>query len=421
MSEIVVAQNLNEASLLLDCYRTLDPKHREVFDRYYIPRPEAKDTELIQESKRARKSERPFHWFFTGHTGSGKSTELNRLRDNRELTQNYVPLYIDFTEGIPETRIVEIDYTEVILEMAVACVSTAEKLGCTFSKDLADYVAKWGKDVQIEKTVYTETEGQAGIKLDGWFGWLREQIKSGGKTREVFRESLYKDVNRFIELLNEVVKELEVFFGKKALVIIDGLDHLEVATCEELFTRYYLTLSRPQLSKLFIVPLYLLNTRFRSTIQGQCSTLANIKVFSGPKADDLDPDGFRFYEDLVSRYVPLDFFEPDALESLFRLSAGLVRDMIRLTADACGRAHAARQDKVAVEHVEQVWYQEMKYFQDVLQVPHYPLLERIEEDPNPKGLDELATLIFLKAVVRYPNGLGWYGVHPAVRRFIKER
>jgi hypothetical protein len=419
MPEISIAQNLNEASLLLDCYRTLDPKQREVFERYYIPRPEAKDTELIQESKRARKSERPFHWFFTGHTGSGKSTELNRLRDNRELTRNYVPLYIDFTEGIPETRIVEIDYTEVILEMAVACVGTAETLGCTFSKDLADYIDKWGKDIQFEKTVYTETEGEAGIKLDGWFGWLREQIKSGGKTRTVFRESLYNDVNRFIELLNKVVKELEAFFGKKALVIIDGLDHLEVATCEELFTKYYLTLSRPQLSKLFIVPLYLLNTRFRPTIQGQCSTLANIKVFSAHGKTELHPGGFKFYTDLVARYVSLSFFERDALESLFRLSAGLVRDMIRLTADACSRA--ANQSKVTIDCVEQVWYQEMKYFQDVLQVSHYPLLEKIEGDPNPKGLDELATLIFLKAVVRYPNGLGWYGVHPAVHRFIEER
>ena len=328
---IEIATTLAQASLLLDGYSPLDPGHDpEQFTHYYVKRPVAPlDSRLIRESKAAHRNGRQFHWFFSGHTGSGKSTELNRLMDNPDLTDNYLPLYIDITEGVPERRIVEIDYTEVILEMAVACVRQADDLNIVLPAELQSHIEHWGRDTELIRQEFTGSEGRAGLQVKAWFGWLREEVKSGGETRKVIKEKLYQDINRFIELLNGLALAIETATGKKALVVMDGLDHVDVKPCQDLFTNFFLTLSRPKLSKLFIVPLHLMNTDFRTSIREISATLPNIRVFNKPGSEKLDEAGHDFFKELISRYATLDLFEEEALASLFTLSGGIVRDMIR--------------------------------------------------------------------------------------------
>jgi hypothetical protein len=72
-----------------------------------------------------------------------------------------------------------------------------------------------------------------------------------------------------------------------------------------------------------------------------------------------------------------------------------------------------------MRHVESVWQEAMDFFHGILYRPDYETLEYILRNPYPKGLDNVPNLIFRKAVVYYPNGLGWYGVHPAVQRLLK--
>ena len=73
-----LADNLNDASILLDGYKRLSPANKKDFEAYYVKRPVHTST-LIREATAAVTNNRPFHWFFTGHTGAGKSTELNKL------------------------------------------------------------------------------------------------------------------------------------------------------------------------------------------------------------------------------------------------------------------------------------------------------------------------------------------------------
>jgi hypothetical protein len=419
---IQVAENLEEASEMLDGWRTLDPKEEEKFRQYYVNRQVESHDRIIHEGKTALRSSRTFHWFFSGHTGAGKSTELNRLLLNEELKKDYIPLYIDINEGDPEKRTVKIEYSEIIFEIAVACVKVAEETDkkFTFSKELVEYIDNWRKNAKIEREVYTGTEGSAGVKLGAWFGWLREEIKSGGQTKKTFTEELYADVNKFIELINKLAAEIEKHFKRKALVILDGLDHLEVAPCKDLFSNYSQTLTRPKVSKLFVVSLYLLNTDFRAVIQGSVSTLPNIKVFRDHESDELDDNGYGFYKDLISRYAPLDFFTEEALKSIFRLSAGILRDMIRLTGLACWHANKRKSKIVEEDDVEPVWNETIQFYHDILYKSDYEILKEVRKNPRPPGLDAIPNLIFRKAIVCYPNGWGWYKVHSAVLRLMDQ-
>src|SRR5688572_8742880 len=83
--------SLAEAKLVLDRERAaLDPAIAGDRKLYVDRDPEAHEA-LITEALSAIATHRPFRWFFTGHTGAGKSTELNRIIAAPELVEHYVP------------------------------------------------------------------------------------------------------------------------------------------------------------------------------------------------------------------------------------------------------------------------------------------------------------------------------------------
>jgi len=60
----------------------------------------------------------------------------------------------------------------------------------------------------------------------------------------------------------------------------------------------------------------------------------------------------------------------------------------------------------------------MRFYRNQLRVKDYEALEKVAGQPLPRGIDGVPPLLNSKAVVFYPNGEGWYGVHPAVRRLM---
>jgi hypothetical protein len=408
-----LAHSLEEASILLDGHRSLVPGTTD-YHRLYVERPQV-ESHLIREAIRAQRGRHPFHWCFTGHTGSGKSTELNRIMADPRLGA-YLPLRVDLEA---EFDIHNIDYTDLLLAMARACAEQADHLGCPVPKPVSRAIERWGAEVFTEEEIHTRTEGQAGLKVTLPFLALGEEVRSGGGKREVIRSKISKDVVEFTRLIDELAAVLEGHTGKRILCVIDGLDHIDVKPALDLLNDHYLTFKMPRISKILVIPVALLNTPFLATIEGRYSTVPNIKVFRQPGDGTLDDSGFGFYKDVVSRYVALDRFTEEALASLCRLSAGILREMIRNTGDACGYATDASSQRVGAEHVEPVWNQIMRFYRNQLRAADYKVLRKVEEHPLEAGIDGLPPLLNSKAVVFYPNGEGWYGVHPAVRRLMR--
>jgi hypothetical protein len=150
------AITLSDASIALDGYRVLNPNEAEDFQHFYIPRSETKRV-IVREAIAASRNNRPFHWFYTGHTGAGKSTELNRLIDDNSIRENYLPLLINIKD---EFDIHNIDYTDIIFAIGKACALAADKLEGSVPDGLQDRIASWGKEIVSEETVHTQTEAQ---------------------------------------------------------------------------------------------------------------------------------------------------------------------------------------------------------------------------------------------------------------------
>jgi len=66
-------------------------------------------------------------FFFSGHRGCGKSTELLHLLSNPEISKKYWPINFSIRE---EADIIDIDFRDVLLAMAAACFGNiARKAG----------------------------------------------------------------------------------------------------------------------------------------------------------------------------------------------------------------------------------------------------------------------------------------------------
>lgn len=399
--------------MALDGYTPLDPTRAEDFRRY-INRPTT-EASIVREALSARINKRPFLWFYTGHTGAGKSTELNRLRENEDIKKHYFPLYVNVEN---EFDLPNLEYTDLILAMARACAKAANEQKCKLSKKLVTAIENWGKEIIVESEEKTRTEGTGGIKVDLVFLKLGEEVKSGGEKRTLIREKMYKDITTFIRHLDELADALRKHTKREPLCILDGLDHADPEPCRKALCRFYSTVVKPTLSKVFVIPLYLLHDReFAPSIGDFHSTLENIKVYRNPEDRSLDQQGFDFFTKLIERYARRNLFSVESLESLFELSAGIVRDMIRFTGDACGYAAEAGAETVECDSVEKVWNREMARMSRLIGDAEVQTLEKIEKQPHPRGVDGVEMLLHRKAVIYYPNGAGWYGVHPVLRRY----
>ncbi|MFM8004258.1 MAG: hypothetical protein ACKO86_04750, partial [Dolichospermum sp.] len=96
---------------------------------------------------------------FTGHRGSGKSTELKKIQSQWE--QNYHVIYLEVNE---ETDINDANYTDLYLIVIKQVEFTLRKLGLKFDKKLLNSFENWFKEIteeneeSVEKSVSVEAE-----------------------------------------------------------------------------------------------------------------------------------------------------------------------------------------------------------------------------------------------------------------------
>jgi hypothetical protein len=146
----------------------------------------------------------------------------------------------------------------------------------------------------------------------------------------IIRTQISTHATEFVALIDQTAEAIREHTGRNALCVIDGLDHARVQHSFDLLNDHFTVLTLPKkLSNIFVIPLALLNTSFPATIGRRFSMLPNIKVFKKPKSEELDPEGRNFFDQLMARYVAADLITEAARDSIFRLSAGLVRDKVR--------------------------------------------------------------------------------------------
>jgi signal recognition particle GTPase len=169
-------QMTDRAKTVDETYRVCNPeKPLQPDDDWYVDLTESRGVKQIAKSitRNIARSERDsqIKLLFTGHRGSGKTTELLRLQNELEVN-NYFTIYMDVEELLD---LGELNYLDVLVTIAKQVQVGLYDRKISLSDDLLDSIANWFAERIAEETKSTElqgcvgTEAEAGSKIPYFF------------------------------------------------------------------------------------------------------------------------------------------------------------------------------------------------------------------------------------------------------------
>ena len=217
---------------------------------------------------------------FSGHQGSGKTSTLNKLAADPEISGKFFVVQFSIKD---ELNIADLTYTDLLVAMGARLYAVAEKalrLNGKLKKDLDEWSAEvsrvWSKTDQAEVKV------EAGISA--FFLKARGLLRTGFEDKEEFRKRFEPRIPQLIEIINRIIAAIETHpqaVNQEVLLILDDLDKPAVDVAMDLFFKKGTILAQPQCKIIFTVPTSLLYSGQYNVVKGNFGepfTLPNFKI-----------------------------------------------------------------------------------------------------------------------------------------------
>lgn len=392
-------------------------------DGFYLPR-----KALYNAIRNNASAER---YFFAGMRGSGKSTELRRLKRDLEDSGELVVFYADMTEYLPLNSAVEIgDFLLAVLGALADCVRI--RFGEDLAKaDFVDRLVSFLKtEVQIEGIDWSADSivGKLGFKFK-----LKEnphfkallQAKSRGVV-----DGLVKQSREFVDGVVDFVRA-HTYPDRRVVFIVDSVERLSgigeeakrvFESVENLFGSHRDKLRFATLTVIYSVPPYI-----SAVAQAGCGnivySLPLTHVFHKPepgKHGAKDPEGVGRIVDVIQRRFAewSKLISKEHLERLIVHTGGDLRELFLLLREALNlidpqedshfpipEPAIAQAEKLRRNQFGIIPDREMTWLKSVVETHGHCL-------PGIGDLGTLARLLDGKLIFQYRNGDNWYDVHP---------
>jgi len=366
---------------------------------------------------------------FSGFRGSGKTTELFRLRKQLEEA-NCVVLYADALKYLNPSE--EVDISNLLIVLAGAFSDALENElkidigGESYWARLTNYLTK--TDVNIP-----EMTAKVGIDL-----------KLSLKTSPTFRQKLEQFLcNRIGELKNEVdqfieygVKAIRAKHGEKARVVFvfDSLEQVRgsrsneqdvIQSVERLFANYYpKMLKLPNLHAVYTVPPWL---QFASPNITKIIIIPCVRQWHNDATRSEHTDGCDALYSLVQKRFgeaygqvfgqSSDRYNPLA-KKIIDVCGGHFRDLLLLLREMLLRAKSL---PVTPEVIEAAITEVRSHFLPIA-IEDARWLNQIADlrtaalpSAGPEDVNRLTRFLDTHFVLYFRNGDEWYDVHPLIR------
>jgi hypothetical protein len=379
---------------------------------------------IVRNINRAQNVDEYFNMLFSGHRGSGKTTELHQLRLELEQ-QNYFVIYLDIETMLDMNSV---EYQDVLLAIAGSFYPALEKIEITLDNNLLQSLHNWFSEKVIETEKKTElsgaisTEVEAGLKT--WFGGLKANIsailKNSSNQRESVRQKVERDLSVFklhlttlVTAIRQQVKKDNKF--KDLVIIVDGLEKILFAQGKdrqysnhyELFMLHAEQLKWINSHIIYTVPITLASqTNLRNEFS-EMLVMPMVKVESDEGKEAL----FKLIE---KRLKVQELFEnPKDVYELIKLSGGAIRDLMILLRN------------VTETDAEKITQEDVKYARSAL-IKFYSrqlitltdgdkqVLQAVHKKQSNQNMESYARLTYSRVILEYENGELWQALHPAV-------
>jgi hypothetical protein len=359
---------------------------------------------------------------FTGHIGSGKSTELNRIAADPEVQKKFMVVRYSVSD---ELDIMAISHIDVLISIGAKVFELAVKAKLRLNAGFLKELRSWKNTVtEFEKIQVEEAGVEAKAKLSAFFATVLGNLKREHLTRKKVREELEPRLSELLKILNLIIDDVKLALppGKDLLVVIDDLDHItNIEDAKRLYREAGSFLLEPRCKIIYTIPIALhYSAEFKEILNvfGMSYFLPNVRVRT--RTGKPDPGGFQELKTLVSKRMDLSLIDDDALKATIENSGGVVRELVRILRDACVKAVNRKRGRIALDLANESCAMLRNEFGRMLDKEHYEKLEQIKKTKI-AGSDPLTLQILHNlAALEYQNNERWCDIHPLVDKLLQE-
>lgn len=430
--------------LLIKIYNSFDP---------FYPLDAVKDADIYVDMEKARgganikrdlgkkiirsRASRPMAQLYTGHRGTGKSTELLRLKKYLEEQGCYV-VYFAADDGDIDPE--DAQYTDVL----IAC--TRQLLEALTYADQSKF-RKWveSRSRELKDLALAEVEFDNGkVDIPFMFAKMSMAIRKIPSQRAEIRKLIDPNTVTLLDILKEFIEDAKKKLPddkKQLVVIVDNLDRIVPilrkdgrTNHEEIFIDRSEQLKDLGCDVVYTVPISIAYNRANDLAErydGEPSILpiTAIRTLAGEaNQEGLDElreiidkrVGRHLEQDEVCELVPTVFAEEEILHRLCLESGGHVRDLLRLVRTAFDYIDELPITKRAAQFA--ITQTRDTYRRSVTSAEEWTVLAEVAKNQNIKGNEIERRLLFSRCILQYAAFDGeeemetWYDVHPLIRK-----
>lgn len=428
--------NFQRANTLKSAYLacTLEPLDGERIEQYYVDLSAVRKTLAVDRISTILDLQEADNFstiLFTGHRGSGKSTELKRIQ--KIWKESYHVIYLEVNE---ETDINDANYTDLYLIVIKQVEFALRKLGLKFDQRLLSSFEAWFKEIteeneeSVEKSVSVESEAS----LEGGAPFIAKlmvkllaQIKGSDKQKTTIRQTLEKDISRLKADINLLLRDAYVKLQKKypdykgLLIIFDNLDRISPKVADHLFFEYAAQLQELHCTIIYTVPISVLCSPKNplSLFDGNPHIVPMVNIYQFDRnGRDLNYNqiGLDTIASSIEKRVNVDavFDSRAELLELAKASGGNVRQLMQMMRSACLTARTKNHPKILAEDVIYAIKEQQFSFERLIPNDHYPLLAQVYLNKDVSKDDIGQLMLFNTSVLEYNGDNRWNYPNPVV-------
>jgi hypothetical protein len=416
--DYIVANDFDRAWLNFELDLPLKPGKDGQPNPFYISRPGNPIAELTDAL--LAPFYRPPKFFFSGHRGCGKSTELLHLLSNPEISRKYWPINFSIRE---EADIIDLDFRDVLLAIGGRLFREYRKKGGELPDQLLKELDGWKGKVQREISTVLEGRNQGmeiAAGLDAFFINAGMKMKLEPATRVELRQVVENDITGLISIINHVATAIYSREHRIPLVLIDDMDKPDLDKARAIFHDRREIMMQPNCAIVYTVSSALFYSKEFDAIRDQAVFLQNIYLHPPMEPDTHYEPGYETLRDFVHVRMAPKLAEDSALETAISYSGGVFREMARIMRTAIGRARRRRAARMESADVEWAATEIRNEYRRILDKDDLKLLKKVSENNRLEYNERLRPLLQLLALLEYRDDENWCDVHPVLRKLLHE-
>lgn len=353
---------------------------------------------------------------FVGHRGNGKSTEIAKLCE--ELGEAFQPVTFDALDATGRTNL---EYEDLMLAIVTRTIrqcidrSLATRPLLEPAGELWQQFRGWWRHMIAGTGISTaETELSLGAELAGSLAKVEVGVKQSTQTRDALKTQVNREMPELLSYLNRVIEEAEAESGKKLLLVVEGLDKVDLGAARDIFRDHAPTATAPKAHMIFTFPLALRHSEEFYSVRAYFSNTQFLPNFAinKPRGAGPDPAGREKLKRLVLARAEERLFEPEALAELIFLSGGLPVNLVELVQSAALSALSRQGERIEMPDIQRAAREARHNFFAPLTREEREVLRSRHADCEFSNDPVEQRLIFMGSLVEYPNEVQWCDAHP---------